>query len=81
VPALAPRIILKLTNQTVAAPDRLAGHGTIDQVMTDLGQLHVFGADTVVLDPFEGDPEETCHPEKAWRALAAVIESWKMEQK
>lgn len=74
VPALAPRIILKLTDSPVDTPDRLAGHGTIDQVMADLDQLRGFGADTVVLDPFGGDPEETREPEKAWRALATVIE-------
>jgi hypothetical protein len=28
----------------------------------------------VVLDPFNGDPEETTHPEAAWRALATVAE-------
>src|SRR5689334_22815019 len=33
-----------------------------------------FGADTVVLDPFNGDHRETSRPEKAWRTLAAVAE-------
>ena len=31
-----------------------------------------FGAGTVVLDPFNGDPDETHHPEAAWYALATV---------
>ena len=52
----------------------LAGHGTIDQIAADLGQLRSLGADTVVLDPFNGDHRETVHPETAWRALAAVAE-------
>lgn len=30
------------------------------------------GAGTVVLDPFNGDPDETRHPEAAWHALATV---------
>jgi hypothetical protein len=34
--------------------------------------LHLLGAGTVVLDPFNGDPDETHHPETAWHALAAV---------
>jgi hypothetical protein len=28
----------------------------------------------VVLDPFNGDPAETTHPQAAWRALATVAE-------
>jgi hypothetical protein len=34
----------------------VAGHGTIGQIIADLGQLRSLGADTVVLDPFNGDP-------------------------
>jgi alkanesulfonate monooxygenase SsuD/methylene tetrahydromethanopterin reductase-like flavin-dependent oxidoreductase (luciferase family) len=73
-PALAPRIALHLTSSPVAGDDRLAGHGTIAQVAGDLEQLRSLGAGTVVLDPFNGDPEETTHPEAAWRALATVAE-------
>ena len=77
-PALMPRIALRLTDAPVTAPvssgDRLAGHGTIDQIMADLGQLRSLGADTVVLDPFNGDHRETTQPERAWRTLATVAE-------
>jgi probable F420-dependent oxidoreductase len=77
-PALMPRIALRLTEAPVTASisggDRLAGHGTIDQIMADLGQLHSLGADTVVLDPFNGDHRETTRPERAWRTLATVAE-------
>ena len=77
-PALMPRIALRLTDAPVTASisggDRLAGHGTIDQIMTDLGQLRALGADTVVLDPFNGDHRETTQPERAWRTLATVAE-------
>jgi hypothetical protein len=34
--------------------------------------LRLLGADTVVLDPFSGDPDETLRPEAAWQALATV---------
>jgi alkanesulfonate monooxygenase SsuD/methylene tetrahydromethanopterin reductase-like flavin-dependent oxidoreductase (luciferase family) len=74
VPALAPRIALRLTGSPDANPRRLAGEGTLDQVMGDLEQLRLLGAETVVLDPFNGDPRETQHPETAWRMLAAVRE-------
>ena len=77
-PALMPRIALRLTDAPATASipggDRLAGHGTIDQIMADLGQLRSLGADTVVLDPFNGDHRETTQPERAWRALATVAE-------
>ena len=76
VPAVAPRIVLRLTTTPLTDPDRLAGTGTIEQIVEDLEQLRLLGADTVVLDPFGGDPQETCHPEVAWHALAAVAASW-----
>ncbi|MEV1241997.1 LLM class flavin-dependent oxidoreductase [Nonomuraea sp. NPDC050022] len=76
MPAQAPRIILRLTTSPITDPERRAGEGTIEQIVDDLEQLRLLGADTVVLDPFGGDPRETCHPEVAWHALAAVAASW-----
>jgi alkanesulfonate monooxygenase SsuD/methylene tetrahydromethanopterin reductase-like flavin-dependent oxidoreductase (luciferase family) len=72
VPGLAPRIALRLTLAPLDGPGRLAGEGTIEQITGDLEQLRLLGAGTVVLDPFGGDPQETRHPQQAWRALAAV---------
>ncbi|MCX4751089.1 TIGR03619 family F420-dependent LLM class oxidoreductase [Kitasatospora sp. NBC_01287] len=72
VPALAPRIALKPTATPVSGPDRLAGEGTIEQILDDLDQLRLLGADTVVLDPYDGDPRLTCHPHAPWQALATV---------
>jgi hypothetical protein len=65
-----------LAGQPVSDGDRLVGHGTIEQVTGDLEQLRSLGADTVVLDPFNGDPDETAHPQAAWQALATVAERW-----
>jgi probable F420-dependent oxidoreductase len=73
VPELAPRIVLRLTQEPVTTQDRLAGEGTLGQVAGDLEELAGLGARTVLLDPFGGDPEETRHPEVAWQALATVI--------
>ncbi|MBB5783009.1 LLM class flavin-dependent oxidoreductase [Nonomuraea jabiensis] len=70
VPALAPRILLRITDAPPA--ERRAGEGTIEQVMADLEELRGLGAETVVLDPFHTDPDETRHPEAAWEMLAAV---------
>ena len=72
VPGLVPRIALRLAESPITGPGRLAGEGTIDQVLDDLTQLRLLGADTVVLDPFNGDPGETHRPEVAWQALAMV---------
>jgi alkanesulfonate monooxygenase SsuD/methylene tetrahydromethanopterin reductase-like flavin-dependent oxidoreductase (luciferase family) len=71
-PAFAPRIALRLTDAPCTAPQRLAGEGSIEQIVDDLEALRRLGADTVVLDPFHGDPDETHRPQVAWQALAAV---------
>src|SRR5215510_14709921 len=72
VPGLAPRIALRLTEAPITGSGRLAGEGTIGQVLDDLTQLRMLGAGTVVLDPFSGDPAETRRPATAWHALATV---------
>src|SRR5262249_44534897 len=72
VPGLAARIALRLTEAPIAGTGRLAGEGTIGQVLDDLTQLRLLGAGTVVLDPFGGDPAETRRPETAWQALATL---------
>jgi alkanesulfonate monooxygenase SsuD/methylene tetrahydromethanopterin reductase-like flavin-dependent oxidoreductase (luciferase family) len=78
-PAFAPRIALRLTDAPDTRPDRLAGEGTIAQVVDDLARLRLLGADTVVLDPYSGQPDETKHPETAWQALATVAASWELD--
>ncbi|GAA0343675.1 LLM class flavin-dependent oxidoreductase [Actinoallomurus spadix] len=76
VPALAPRILLRLTDSPLPGPERRLGEGSIEQVVGDLEQLSLLGADTVVLDPFLGDPAETLRPQTAWSALATVADHW-----
>jgi alkanesulfonate monooxygenase SsuD/methylene tetrahydromethanopterin reductase-like flavin-dependent oxidoreductase (luciferase family) len=76
MPAFAPRIALRITDSPLTAPDRLAGAGSVDQVLDDLDQLRLLGAESVVLDPFQGDPAETKRPEVAWQALATVAANW-----
>ncbi|MCP2342529.1 LLM class flavin-dependent oxidoreductase [Actinomadura rupiterrae] len=77
LPGFAPRIALRLTTTPVDDPDRPAGMGDLDQILDDLHQLRGLGAETVVLDPYHGDPEETRRPEAAWQALTAVATRWK----
>ena len=52
--------------------ERVAGEGSTDQVVQDLAVLRELGAQSVVLDPFVGDPTETERPEAAWQALATI---------
>ncbi|WP_055589937.1 LLM class flavin-dependent oxidoreductase [Streptacidiphilus griseoplanus] len=77
MPGFAPRIALRLTTTVVDDPERPAGTGTIEQVLDDLEQLRLLGADTVVFDPYHGDPEETRRPDTAWQALTAVAAQWR----
>ncbi len=81
VPAFAPRIVLRPTATPVDGPQRLAGEGTIDQIMDDLDQLRLLGADTVVLDTYTGDPHETSHPQPARQALATVAAHLHLKEK
>ncbi|MGC4941716.1 LLM class flavin-dependent oxidoreductase [Kribbella sp. DT2] len=71
-PGFVPRILLRLTDGPQPEETRHAGEGSIDQILGDLDELRLLGAETVVLDPFVGDPAETEHPEIAWQALATV---------
>jgi alkanesulfonate monooxygenase SsuD/methylene tetrahydromethanopterin reductase-like flavin-dependent oxidoreductase (luciferase family) len=75
--AFTPRIALRLTTTPVDDPERLAGVGTLEQVLDDLDELRRLGAETVVLDPYHGDPDETRRPELAWQALTALATQWK----
>ncbi|MFF4803294.1 LLM class flavin-dependent oxidoreductase [Streptomyces sp. NPDC001351] len=72
VPELAPRIYLRLTEKAIDDPDRRAGEGTLEQIFEDIEELRLAGAETVLLDPYHGDPNETLRPEAAWQALATV---------
>lgn len=77
LPGFAPRIALRPTTAPVDDPERPAGVGTVEQILDDLDQLRRLGADTVVIDPYHGDPEETRRPQEAWRALATVATLWR----
>jgi len=71
-------------NDRAANPARFAtaGHAypdanTLDQILADLNEARRLGADTVVLDPYHGDPEQTRRPAESWRALTAVATQWR----
>ncbi|GAA4053488.1 LLM class flavin-dependent oxidoreductase [Nonomuraea soli] len=77
LPGFAPRIALRPTAAPATDGERLAGVGTLEQILDDLDQLRLLGAETVVLDPYHADPEETRRPQEAWQALTAVATHWK----
>ncbi|MBV2153553.1 LLM class flavin-dependent oxidoreductase [Kitasatospora sp. SUK 42] len=80
LPGFAPRIALKVTDAPVDEGERPAGVGDLAQVTGDLRELRELGAESVVLDPYHGDPEETRRPEAAWRALEQVVSGWGAER-
>jgi probable F420-dependent oxidoreductase len=74
VPALCPRIKLRVTDARMSDGDRLVGEGSLDQIRADLEALQSLGAPYVLLDTYLDDPEATRHPEPAWRTLATMAE-------
>jgi probable F420-dependent oxidoreductase len=74
VPALCPRIALLLHQTALAETGRKAGQGTIDQIRSDLEALAVLGAETVLLDTYNGQPDQTLYPERDWELLALLAE-------
>ena len=77
MPTLAPRIVLRLTDAPLVGPDRRAGEGTLEQVLDDIDRLEKAGAESVVLDPYDGDTS-TAATEEALRALHLVAHSRKV---
>jgi len=74
VPALCPRIRLRLTEAPMDEAQRVAGEGTIDQVRADLTALQSLGADSVLFDTYTDDPEATRNHEAMWRMLTVLAE-------
>jgi probable F420-dependent oxidoreductase len=74
LPALCPRIRLRITDTPLPEDQRVAGEGSLDQVRADLEALARLGAASVLLDTYTDDPEATRHHEVAWRMLAVLAE-------
>jgi probable F420-dependent oxidoreductase len=74
LPALCPRIRLRVTETALAEEQRVAGEGSLDQVRADLEALARLGASYVLFDTYTDDPEATRQHETAWRMLALIAE-------
>lgn len=73
VPALAPRLALRVTDGPVHGADRPAGTGSPDQIRRDIAVLAGLGADSIVFDTFTGALEDLKDPEGAWEQLRLVV--------
>ena len=74
LPALCPRIKLRLTDRPRPEAERLAGEGTVDQVRGDLEIFAELGVQYVLLDTYADDPEATRFHERAWSMYATLAE-------
>ncbi|MFB3119863.1 MAG: LLM class F420-dependent oxidoreductase [Stenotrophomonas maltophilia] len=74
MPAICPRIRLRLTESTWPDDDRVAGQGSLEQVHRDLAELEELGCSYVVLDNYFDDPEAMRHHEASWRMLSVMAE-------
>ena len=74
MPALCPRIRLRITGSPQPEDTRVAGEGNLDQVRGDLRALAELGCQYVLLDSFYDDIEATRNSEAAWRMLAVLAE-------
>jgi probable F420-dependent oxidoreductase len=76
-PRLAPRIFLGITDARVTGEDRLAGHGTWDQVQEDVRAIAGLGAEYLILDvygpPRSYDPANPAYQED-WARLRLAAE-------
>ena len=74
MPALCPRIRLRITDSPMSDDQRIAGEGSLDQIRTDLDGLQELGCTHVLLDTYYDVVEATTHHETAWRMLATIAE-------
>jgi probable F420-dependent oxidoreductase len=74
VPALSPRIRLRLTETPLPDDQRLVGEGTLSQMRADLEALQAMGAQYVLLDTFYDDVQATRYPETSWQMFSTLAE-------
>ncbi|MEE3248752.1 MAG: TIGR03619 family F420-dependent LLM class oxidoreductase [Chloroflexota bacterium] len=74
MPALCPRIRLRITDSPVPDEQRVAGEGSLDQVHRDLAQLEELGCTYVVLDTYADDVDAIGNNEASWQMLSLMAE-------
>jgi probable F420-dependent oxidoreductase len=74
MPALCPRIRLRILDMAADDETRVMGTGSLDQVHRDLASLEEMGCEHVLLDTYFDDVEATRDPSTSWRMIAEVAE-------
>ena len=74
MPALCPRIRLRITDSPMPDEQRVAGEGSLDQVHRDLAQLEELGCTYVVLDTYADDIDAIGNNEASWQMLSLMAE-------
>ncbi len=74
VPAICPRIRLRITDSPAPEDQRVAGEGSLDQVRRDMAGLEELGCQYVLLDNYHDDLEAIKHNEASWSMLAVMAE-------
>jgi probable F420-dependent oxidoreductase len=72
MPALCPRINLRVEPAGLDEDRRRTGVGSLAQVLRDVDELAALGSQYVVLDTYRGRPEDYRPAEKDWRMLETV---------
>ncbi len=74
VPALCPRIRLRITPSPLPEDTRFAGEGTLGQVRADLQAFDDLRAPYILLDTYTGSPDQTLAPDNDWALLRQLAE-------
>ena len=74
VPAICPRILLRITGGDLPDGERVAGEGSVDQIKRDLAGLEELGCSDVLLDTYTDDRIAARCPDQAWRMLTTVAD-------
>ena len=74
VPAICPRIRLRITDSEVPEDRRVAGEGSVEQIRRDMADLEELGCQYVLLDNYYDDIEAIKNNEASWSMLAVMAE-------
>ena len=74
VPAICPRIRLRITDSAVPEDLRVAGEGSVEQIRRDMASLEELGCQYVLLDNYYDDIEAIKNNEASWSMLAVMAE-------
>jgi probable F420-dependent oxidoreductase len=72
VPALAPRVKIRLRDRAVAEAERRTGEGDLRQIEGDLQRIRSLGPTHIVLDSDDFDADDRHDFDRHWRVLDAV---------